>query len=89
MGGYPTVPGGLAAARMGVPLLIHQSDAVAGLANRMLARFANRYSPASRGSLPSMATATWSPEIRSARSSPTSPILQRGLLVVPGHWRCC
>jgi len=42
MGGYPTVPGGLAAARMGVPLLIHQSDAVAGLANRMLARFANR-----------------------------------------------
>ena len=42
MGGYPTVPGGLAAARMGIPLLIHQSDAVAGLANRMLARFADR-----------------------------------------------
>ncbi len=39
MGGYPTVPGGLAAWRMKVPLLIHQSDAVAGLANRLLAKF--------------------------------------------------
>ncbi len=40
MGGYPTVPGGIAASRLGVPLLIHQSDAVAGLANRMLAKLA-------------------------------------------------
>jgi UDP-N-acetylglucosamine--N-acetylmuramyl-(pentapeptide) pyrophosphoryl-undecaprenol N-acetylglucosamine transferase len=42
MGGYPTVPGGIAASRLGVPLLIHQSDAVAGLANRMLAKLAVR-----------------------------------------------
>jgi UDP-N-acetylglucosamine--N-acetylmuramyl-(pentapeptide) pyrophosphoryl-undecaprenol N-acetylglucosamine transferase len=42
MGGYPSVPGGLAAWRMNVPLAIHQSDAVAGAANRLLARFANR-----------------------------------------------
>jgi UDP-N-acetylglucosamine--N-acetylmuramyl-(pentapeptide) pyrophosphoryl-undecaprenol N-acetylglucosamine transferase len=42
MGGYPTVPGGLAAASVGIPLLIHQSDAVAGLANKLLARFADR-----------------------------------------------
>ena len=42
MGGYPTVPGGIAASRLGVPFLIHQSDAVAGLANRMLSRFAAR-----------------------------------------------
>lgn len=42
MGGYPTVPGGLAAARGGISLAIHQSDAVAGLANKMLARFATR-----------------------------------------------
>jgi UDP-N-acetylglucosamine--N-acetylmuramyl-(pentapeptide) pyrophosphoryl-undecaprenol N-acetylglucosamine transferase len=42
MGGYPTVPGGIAASRLGVPLLIHQSDAVAGLANRMLSKFAAR-----------------------------------------------
>lgn len=42
MGGYPTVPGGLAASRQGIPLAIHQSDAVAGLANKLLARFADR-----------------------------------------------
>lgn len=42
MGGYPTVPGGLAATGLGIPLAIHQSDAVAGLANRMLARRADR-----------------------------------------------
>lgn len=42
MGGYPTVPGGLAAAQKDVPLAIHQSDAVAGLANKLLARFADR-----------------------------------------------
>jgi UDP-N-acetylglucosamine--N-acetylmuramyl-(pentapeptide) pyrophosphoryl-undecaprenol N-acetylglucosamine transferase len=42
MGGYPTVPGGLAASRKGIPLAIHQSDAIAGLANKLLARFADR-----------------------------------------------
>lgn len=42
MGGYPTVPGGLAASRRGVPLVIHQSDAVAGLANKLLSHFADR-----------------------------------------------
>ena len=42
MGGYPTVPGGLAASNKGIPLVIHQSDAVAGLANKCLAHFADR-----------------------------------------------
>lgn len=42
MGGYPTVPVGLAASSKGVPLVIHQSDAVAGLANKLLARFASK-----------------------------------------------
>jgi UDP-N-acetylglucosamine--N-acetylmuramyl-(pentapeptide) pyrophosphoryl-undecaprenol N-acetylglucosamine transferase len=42
MGGYPTVPVGLAARSKGVPLTIHQSDAVAGLANTLLARFASK-----------------------------------------------
>lgn len=41
MGGFPSVPGGLAAWRMKVPLAIHQSDAVAGAANKLLARFAS------------------------------------------------
>jgi UDP-N-acetylglucosamine--N-acetylmuramyl-(pentapeptide) pyrophosphoryl-undecaprenol N-acetylglucosamine transferase len=42
MGGFPSVPGGLAAWRMKIPLAIHQSDAVAGSANKLLARFAQR-----------------------------------------------
>ena len=42
MGGYPTVPVGLAASSKGIPLAIHQSDAVAGLANTLLARFASK-----------------------------------------------
>jgi len=42
MGGYPTVPGGLAASNKGIPLVIHQSDAVAGLANKCLEHFAKR-----------------------------------------------
>ena len=42
MGGYPTVPGGLAASSKGIPLVIHQSDAVPGLANKCLAHFADR-----------------------------------------------
>ncbi|MGL5004027.1 MAG: undecaprenyldiphospho-muramoylpentapeptide beta-N-acetylglucosaminyltransferase, partial [Casimicrobium sp.] len=42
MGGFPTVPGGLAAWRMKIPLAIHQSDAIAGSANKLLARFASR-----------------------------------------------
>ena len=42
MGGFPTVPGGVAAWRIGIPLAIHQSDAIAGAANKLLARFAQR-----------------------------------------------
>jgi UDP-N-acetylglucosamine--N-acetylmuramyl-(pentapeptide) pyrophosphoryl-undecaprenol N-acetylglucosamine transferase len=42
MGGFPSVPGGLAAWLMRMPFAIHQSDAVAGAANRLLARFAQR-----------------------------------------------
>lgn len=42
MGGFPSVPGGLAAWRMKIPMAIHQSDAIAGSANRLLARFAQR-----------------------------------------------
>jgi UDP-N-acetylglucosamine--N-acetylmuramyl-(pentapeptide) pyrophosphoryl-undecaprenol N-acetylglucosamine transferase len=42
MGGYLTGPGGLAAKLAGVPLIIHEQNAVAGTANRCLAPFANR-----------------------------------------------
>lgn len=42
MGGYVTGPGGLAAKLCGVPLIIHEQNAVAGTANKSLVPFATR-----------------------------------------------
>ncbi|MFT3849206.1 MAG: undecaprenyldiphospho-muramoylpentapeptide beta-N-acetylglucosaminyltransferase [Propionivibrio sp.] len=42
MGGYITVPGGLTAALTGRPLVVHEQNSIAGLANRMLAKIAKR-----------------------------------------------
>lgn len=42
MGGYISFPGGMMAALQGFPLLIHEQNSVAGLANRVLARMARR-----------------------------------------------
>jgi UDP-N-acetylglucosamine--N-acetylmuramyl-(pentapeptide) pyrophosphoryl-undecaprenol N-acetylglucosamine transferase len=42
MGGYVAFPGGMAAVLRGVPLVLHEQNAVAGTANRALARFARR-----------------------------------------------
>jgi len=42
MGGYGAGPGGLVARMLGVPLVIHEQNAVPGLTNRILARFATR-----------------------------------------------
>lgn len=41
-GGYTAGPGGLAAKLIGVPLLIHEQNAVPGLTNKLLAKIANR-----------------------------------------------
>lgn len=42
MGGFMSFPGGMMAAQMGIPLVIHEQNAVAGLANRVLAQLADR-----------------------------------------------
>lgn len=42
MGGYVTFPGGMMAALLGKPLVIHEQNSVAGLANRVLAGVAER-----------------------------------------------
>lgn len=42
MGGYAAGPGGIAAWLMRIPLLIHEQNAVPGMTNRILSRFANR-----------------------------------------------
>jgi len=40
-GGYASGPGGLVAKMSGVPLVLHEQNAVVGLTNRLLSRFAN------------------------------------------------
>jgi len=40
MGGYVSVPGGLAARAAGVPIVLHEQNTRAGLANRLLSRWA-------------------------------------------------
>jgi UDP-N-acetylglucosamine--N-acetylmuramyl-(pentapeptide) pyrophosphoryl-undecaprenol N-acetylglucosamine transferase len=42
MGGYVSFPGGMMAALLGCTLLIHEQNSVAGLANRVLAKVADR-----------------------------------------------
>tara|TARA_R110002072_G_scaffold90500_3_gene202384 strand:+ start:12104 stop:13183 length:1080 start_codon:yes stop_codon:yes gene_type:complete len=40
MGGFASGPGGLAARMLGIPLVIHEQNAVAGMTNKILAKFA-------------------------------------------------
>lgn len=42
MGGFVSGPGGVVARWRGVPLVVHEQNAIAGLTNRWLARLANR-----------------------------------------------
>jgi UDP-N-acetylglucosamine--N-acetylmuramyl-(pentapeptide) pyrophosphoryl-undecaprenol N-acetylglucosamine transferase len=42
LGGYITMPGGLVAALSGKPVLLHEQNSVAGMANKLLARCARR-----------------------------------------------
>ncbi len=42
MGGYVAFPGGLVAWLRGIPVVLHEQNAVAGLTNRAMARFARR-----------------------------------------------
>jgi UDP-N-acetylglucosamine--N-acetylmuramyl-(pentapeptide) pyrophosphoryl-undecaprenol N-acetylglucosamine transferase len=51
MGGYMSFPGGMMAALLGRPLVIHEQNSVAGLANRVLAAVADRVLCAFPGAL--------------------------------------
>ena len=42
MGGYASAPGGVAAKLLGKKLIIHEQNSVAGMTNRLLARFADK-----------------------------------------------
>lgn len=52
MGGYVAFPGGVMAALRGMPLVVHEQNAVAGTANRWLARVARRVLSGFPGVLP-------------------------------------
>ena len=52
MGGYIAFPGGMMAALLGRPLVIHEQNSIAGLANRVLAGVADRILVAYPGALP-------------------------------------
>jgi len=52
MGGFASGPGGLAARLMGVPLVLHEQNAVAGVTNRILAKFATKVMVAFESALP-------------------------------------
>lgn len=52
MGGYVAFPGGLVSALRRVPLVVHEQNAVAGTANRWLARLAGKVMTGFPGSLP-------------------------------------
>jgi UDP-N-acetylglucosamine--N-acetylmuramyl-(pentapeptide) pyrophosphoryl-undecaprenol N-acetylglucosamine transferase len=52
LGGFASGPGGLAAWLAGTPLVIHEQNAVAGLTNRWLSRFASRIAEGFPGSFP-------------------------------------
>lgn len=52
MGGYITFPGGITAALLRIPLVIHEQNSVAGLSNKTLARWAKRVLSGFPGVLP-------------------------------------
>lgn len=52
LGGFASGPGGVAAWLLGIPVVIHEQNAVAGTTNRWLARLASRVLEAFPGSLP-------------------------------------
>ncbi len=52
MGGYVTGPGGVAARLLGIPLVIHEQNAVPGLTNKLLSKVATRVLEAFPGTFP-------------------------------------
>ncbi|MBR9906888.1 MAG: undecaprenyldiphospho-muramoylpentapeptide beta-N-acetylglucosaminyltransferase [Gammaproteobacteria bacterium] len=86
-GGYVCGPAGLAARSLGVPLLVHEQNAVAGLTNKLLARFADHVMvgfAAAKAQLP-QAEVTGNP-LRAAwlQPLPTQPRQGLRVLIVGG-----
>ncbi|MCW8885092.1 MAG: undecaprenyldiphospho-muramoylpentapeptide beta-N-acetylglucosaminyltransferase [Motiliproteus sp.] len=52
MGGFASGPGGLAAWLLGIPLLIHEQNAIPGMTNKLLSKFSRRVMAAFPGAFP-------------------------------------
>lgn len=59
MGGFASGPGGVAARLAGIPMVIHEQNAIPGLTNRILSRFASRVLEGFKGSFPEKRGAQW------------------------------
>lgn len=59
LGGYVTGPGGLAARLAGLPLYIHEQNAIAGFTNKALAKFATRILQAFPQAFPESGNVQW------------------------------
>ncbi len=74
MGGYVSAPGGLAARLLKIPLVIHEQNAVAGMTNRFLAKFASTILQAFPDAFPAGIDAkTVGNPVRESLSSLSSP----------------
>ena len=56
MGGFVAGPGGVAAKLLGIPLAVHEQNAIAGTTNKLLAKVANLRMQAFNGALPNALT---------------------------------
>ncbi len=52
MGGYVSGPGGLAAWSLGIPVVLHEQNGIAGLTNKWLAKIAKKVLQAFPGAFP-------------------------------------
>lgn len=77
MGGYVAFPGGLMAALVGYPLVVHEQNSVAGLTNRLLARWADRVLEAFPARWP----------VRYARATRCAPTWFAPIRLARGIWR--
>lgn len=92
MGGYVSGPGGLAAWSLGIPVVLHEQNGIAGLTNKWLAKIATTVMQAFPGAFPNAEVvgnpvrtdvlALPSPEVRLAgREGPVRVLVVGGLRV--------
>lgn len=83
LGGFASGPGGIAARMMGIPLYIHEQNAVAGMTNRWLSRFARQTFAAFPGAFPDLqAVVTGNPVRESLLTIPDKTEIRNPLKVL-------